>query len=1638
MTHARTLILSLCFLIPSLLPAFPPELDLRFGEWFELELGPELEQHLQTLGEDEKADQLRDWAAIAAIETFVKDEDEAFYALYDFPLVRHDFLKPLQNFHYGKGRSIALSDGSLFIFAPAGQAERQAVQARQADRYRMVNGRKPARVYLVDYEIDEALSSVRYQLTKEEPGEKFFTSEYGYYEFTVRDARSLKEYTEGVDDLTFAQYINGRLSLGGRRFAKTPALGITLEEIAALYQADQNLVEEFEKRIGGRGLREEYNNIVRKAANDEVLENPFILTEMSLDDIMSEIRTTIPYPIFEQQAIQSFIQNNGLNIGFSLDPKLKFRDFSRALNQAVDGDEAFYRNLLKEEKKDYREYVELNANDYRIKIQLASISEEELEDIETAKPNATGLLALIGKKEQAEENQIPQEKERALSLEEREKRDKRIAYLADTLAKKQVGKIRELINRRADILREIAQGAASNNMDAYYDFRQFLNGELDKGPIKKGDTGYKVDDIKAMLDEVGYSVSSRAPVFDDELEEAVMEFQRDMGIKPDGMVGIQTWEKLEKEETERMAELKQLDNFLQQLHSYHSFQHGRYDGYLEGTPVGMNLYYTDLMMKLWSFDYGGSAPEEQVQGYQAEPNHSMSPIYWEEIWDFPSTRSWLGPLEQGYELHDNDGSIYFAHVATKIYNASSNDLFPGAEVEANPASTRFSSWWNNHYSEVADYEPQYHKLNQIMKWSSLLALLKTDHSEPLPYLRSVPVRHNYDFERWYDSNQNLRTRLELPFIPKESVGQNTECLDIFKSKTFKGYGSSSVYLSGGVTLGSKKTLAPKMGQPKSNIANKAITRPGVDYKRSGGSGRQLEMEFFDGRRQALDLKNKRVLASNTKNEALKGSELSLSKKGSPATSERSILQAEEGMEITDRLNEVPLGKLKVQQKQGKVALELTDNEITRAENITRAMLEKPSNPEGGLLEAGNARNVIRLPEEQGYLCKMEGSNNWVLITEEASTATPRAVKASFDMGKEYAYTSSVRKVSILPESEAARLAPSGEWKVFTNSNNNKASRLIAEVRADGPTDGARVYLTRDGARMEAMLNEEGLWARSTGRNFDEALKATEPLHNKVSGQQYEMLRGLADLPDGTTLVLRDAEGKLMAFTRSEGSASRQLQSFDELFPQGSNIEGAYFNPGRSSGLRFNKNNALEVAAEPGARDRELIQLLQEKTSKNKNILKAFPEGEIVPEDLNFLSRIDPGNVDLLRAYPEYRGLSPNLQEGQAFIDLRTGSEANQFLFFKKGGGLEVGNGGRNVDIRAILENLDAHYRKGSLISREALTKETQPVVEFLEQAVEQTGAKTLITKEFGTYDLQSIWNLHGKNPAVRFVPDQPDILLSLENYQFNITAKPEKSVFLNTTAFEEADPNIPKELLDTYREFRGSGIRVQENVDWYDFLDALYDSTRQQLFLAIHNDGYYYSFFEDDRGLFSLESALMDMPHYKDFIYIITNNADAAREAFSSFGKFRRVYISEFRSGDANSFHRCLDMVKRYANSVTKETYIISEKKLAKLEKKHPELRGKLKKSPAGGGNVGISISPAERKLFSAKAWERAASYWNRQKAPASNVDEVLEQLNREEMEALKSGRYKGPKPKNNIDVLRSMIRFKVYEPPARKYCPIG
>lgn len=260
---------------------------------------------------------------------------------------------------------------------------------------------------------------------------------------------------------------------------------------------------------------------------------------------------------------------------------------------------------------------------------------------------------------------------------------------------------------------------------------------------------------------------------------------------------------------------------LKQLEEDYRFQAARYDGKLQGTKVGMTLFYTDLIAKLWTQNFNNSTPFRQIPEFVADSKLKLPRVYEKESEAYPSDRLWFGPNENKFTFTDSKREVFFSRNASKIFSASSNPLEPGKEVNSSAFWSASVTWWNNHYEEVATYEPEYERLNEIMKWSTVISWLNSEQKgSMLNFLRNVKVERGLWFPDWAKNNQALRFDdwEEVGFYKKGYKGCKTEALPILYTPAL-----NFSYISGGVSLASKSAI--KEMPILNRSVNAAVRRP---------------------------------------------------------------------------------------------------------------------------------------------------------------------------------------------------------------------------------------------------------------------------------------------------------------------------------------------------------------------------------------------------------------------------------------------------------------------------------------------------------------------------------------------------------------------------------------------------------------------------------------------------------------------------------------------------------------------------------------------------------------------------------------------------------------------------------------------
>ena len=631
---------------PGAPPRTTPRQDSRPGTHFTIDIH-ELSGLLRDLPGREVRDQLRDWALYGILQYQGTQGYSLVKATHESYPLRLPYLEEMFVFAHGPGRRAILEDQTVVLVYEKSERDPAAVLGRMADQVRMELGETPGHFLVFAFEADVPRGVLHVERMPDLKAEELYGPAYGYAEVTFREPMAFKRWLESIDDVTYATHQGRTLILGGRRFPNSRTRGVTLEDVAALYQAHDTIARE---------------------------------------------RQALESALRSQHHLEEYLAWGGHQPptapGFSLDPEYRQEELGASLELLA------------------RAPCEL----LRGADELGRRAASEPEDARTG-----AIWSAL--------------------------------YLSRFTSAVPAGRLSRLCS---NLVQE--------------------HGEQ----------------LAAISQAVRSARNQKA------INEALVPF----------------WELLKAKPHALPADVL-LHSLLKYVGVKDAVQCARYDGPLQGTRVGMNLFYTDLLAKLWLIDHRHSAPATNVSGFLSYPRFPSSPLSREEIEANPSTRLWFGPKQGGYSSGEKGRELFFRHVATSVYAAVSNPLHPGQEFTPAEADRRVIGWWDRHYAEVADFEQEYHLQNQIMKWSILTGWFHS-RSVPAGFLSTVHVNKDLTFDRWLEENrEGLRYQHSIQLLPREQWVEGRECLEMLSSYPSRvgGY-----LLTGGVSLGGARSLksAPQL------------------------------------------------------------------------------------------------------------------------------------------------------------------------------------------------------------------------------------------------------------------------------------------------------------------------------------------------------------------------------------------------------------------------------------------------------------------------------------------------------------------------------------------------------------------------------------------------------------------------------------------------------------------------------------------------------------------------------------------------------------------------------------------------------------------------------------------------------------
>ncbi len=213
--------------------AQPREIDLDVDETV-----------LETLTPRERRDQLRDWMLWLVVSDSGLTADQVNQCLHDVPSLRHGYMRSVASFEYGETRSCAIGDGRVVALLPKGtEITREGLLAEVVDGQRKNLGVVPETLLVFEYELETDGLAARLTRLPDQKGPDWLSDRHGYEAARIGGLDDLKKFMSRIDDLTFARVDGDRLIVGGRKIKDRPFRGISVEEVAAVWQSENALAE---------------------------------------------------------------------------------------------------------------------------------------------------------------------------------------------------------------------------------------------------------------------------------------------------------------------------------------------------------------------------------------------------------------------------------------------------------------------------------------------------------------------------------------------------------------------------------------------------------------------------------------------------------------------------------------------------------------------------------------------------------------------------------------------------------------------------------------------------------------------------------------------------------------------------------------------------------------------------------------------------------------------------------------------------------------------------------------------------------------------------------------------------------------------------------------------------------------------------------------------------------------------------------------------------------------------------------------------------------------------------------------------------------------------------------------------------
>jgi hypothetical protein len=647
-----------------------------------------------------------------------------------------------------------------------------------------------------------------------------------------------------------------------------------------------------------------------------------------------------------------------------------------------------------------------------------------------------------------------------------------------------------------------------------------------------------IERFLAKLNEAG--PNGRSPVTQDEIEAISRGF-----LSHDAQPYLTVTDKLCAIQTVP----KRCSQVLRDLLLQNRHQKARYDGDLRGTEVGMVFFYTDLLMKLWGLDFQYSNPARRIEGFPNRLEMKVAAVYRDEVDRFPETRLWLGSLDQGFQIGPDRQEILLSRIGTRVF-AVPHDFFSNSDVsdvvEPHVYLRVLIKWWNAHFEEVARFEQEYQRLNELIKWTQIIGWLNGDsEGDRASFLQNVTVTHDRYFPTWARRNHTLTYSNwdAIGFLPRGTTPDSTEALVMLSSRQHDHFGKPIAW-TGGVSGARAEQIASRVGLRRELGA--LSRRAGLEY---GSSEPSLltTLEKVEYRFEEVAGRFETVASAPT-TQRLRG--LTGELRATPIT--RSVSRGGSETVLKAMTGDAPIGDLHIARSSRGFRIAWASREVDASHAIARrvSMAEFP----GEALRADpRVDQVLELPGGDEFLVKAKGANGWTQMkvspTESSDLTEGYASRIS-------GFGPDARSIDVAfrTEQEVTTLIPRAGFIEVAPPTPGAATRI--RFLSDASPGGTEVRLQFEGRPIAASVDPRSGAVLARLEDLPQPLLSRPgslldlAVHPPAQPDEFFQVRGALERGDGETLaraIAADPDGARTALSQLR---SRQIAHYEELIKSG--------------------------------------------------------------------------------------------------------------------------------------------------------------------------------------------------------------------------------------------------------------------------------------------------------------------------------------------------------------------------------------------------------------------------------------------------------------------------------------------------------